>query len=97
MTLLISGLIYPIFAHWVWNCAENSELTGWLGRRHFVDFAGSTVVHSVGGWIGLAAILIIGPRQGRYPPTGGVKDVPRLKFAFSHGRSITACEGMDWV
>jgi len=52
--------IYPIQAHWVWN----SE--GWLAQIGFIDFAGSTVVHAVGGWAALAAILIIGPRIGRF-------------------------------
>jgi ammonium transporter len=63
---LTSGLIYPIFGRWVWNGLASGELTGWLAQLGFVDFAGSTVVHSVGGWVGLAALVVIGPRIGRF-------------------------------
>lgn len=60
MTLLVSSTIYPLSGHWIWNKA------GWLAQLGFVDFAGSTAVHSVGGWLSLAAVLIIGPRLGRF-------------------------------
>ncbi|MCB0167239.1 MAG: ammonium transporter [Anaerolineae bacterium] len=66
MVVLLSGLIYPIFGHWAWNGAADGDKIGWLGHWGFVDFAGSTVVHSVGGWISLAAVLVIGPRMGRF-------------------------------
>jgi len=56
----VSLIIYPLQAHWTWNEA------GWLAQLGFVDFAGSTVVHSVGGWAALAAIMVIGPRLGRF-------------------------------
>ena len=56
---LLVALSYPITGHWVWG-------GGWLGRLGFWDFAGSTVVHSVGGWAGLAGILLLGPRIGKY-------------------------------
>ncbi len=65
---LTSGLIYPLFGHWVWNGLEADRILGWLGALGFVDFAGSTVVHSIGGWVALAALLVIGPRLGRFPP-----------------------------
>lgn len=65
---LVSGFIYPIFGHWAWNGVETGTLIGWLGERGFVDFAGSTVVHSIGGWVSLATLLVIGPRTGRFPP-----------------------------
>ncbi|NEO55689.1 MAG: ammonium transporter [Okeania sp. SIO3B5] len=65
---LVSGFIYPIFGHWAWNGVETGALTGWLGKLGFVDFAGSSVVHSIGGWVSLAALLVIGPRSGRFPP-----------------------------
>ncbi len=57
--VLLTGLIYPIAASWHWG-------TGWLSKHGFVDFAGSTVVHSVGGWAALAGALLLGPRHGRY-------------------------------
>jgi len=63
---LIAGVIYPVFGHWAWGGAEQGEWLGWLGQRGFVDFAGSSVVHSVGGWVSLAVVLIIGPRTGRF-------------------------------
>ncbi|MEO2003030.1 MAG: hypothetical protein ABGY41_02910 [Candidatus Poribacteria bacterium] len=64
---LISAVIYPICGHWVWNGALSGIPTGWLGSRGFIDFAGSTVVHSVGGWVALAAVIVVGPREGRFP------------------------------
>ncbi|NEX17592.1 MAG: ammonia permease [Halochromatium sp.] len=64
-TLITVALIYPVFGHWVWGGVLGGE-AGWLGSLGFVDFAGSTVVHSVGGWIALAAVLVIGPRAGRF-------------------------------
>ncbi|MEB3340084.1 ammonium transporter [Okeania sp.] len=68
ITFLVSGFIYPIFGHWVWNGVNAGISTGWLGQRGFIDFAGSTVVHSIGGWVSLAALFVIGPRTGRFPP-----------------------------
>jgi Amt family ammonium transporter len=73
---LVSGFIYPIFGHWAWNGADVGLPAGWLGLRGFVDFAGSTVVHSVGGWTSLACLLIIGPRAGRFPDDGPPRKIP---------------------
>ncbi|CAN2041617.1 diguanylate cyclase [Candidatus Magnetomoraceae bacterium gMMP-15] len=67
---LMSTFIYPIFGHWVWNGNDTGFISGWLGLQGFVDFAGSTVVHSVGGWVALAAIIVIGPRCGRFSKSG---------------------------
>jgi len=69
-TILMSVVIYPIAGHWAWGGALEGQPSGWLGARGFVDFAGSTVVHSVGGWVSLAALLVIGPRHGRYDNEG---------------------------
>lgn len=66
--LVMSALIYPIAGHWAWGGAAQGEPQGWLARMGFIDFAGSTVVHSVGGWVSLAAVLLLGPRQGRFDP-----------------------------
>lgn len=72
--LIVAGLlavfIYPVFGNWAWNGLETGALKGWLGEKGFVDFAGSTVVHSVGGWVALAALLVVGPRTGRFAPDG---------------------------
>lgn len=62
---LSAGLIYPFFGHWAWGGALR-EGQGWLAQQGFVDFAGSTVVHGVGGWIALATVMVIGPRAGRF-------------------------------
>ena len=58
--VVVCGVIYPVSGHWIWNG------TGWLAEMQFVDFAGSTVVHSLGGWVGLAGALMLGPRMGRF-------------------------------
>ena len=66
VSLLVSGLIYPVFGHWAWNGLDGGASHGWLGQLGFVDFAGSTVVHSIGGWVALAAAILVGPRIGRF-------------------------------
>jgi ammonium transporter len=66
MVVIVSSLIYPLFGHWAWSGVQHGTPDGWLASRGFLDFAGSTVVHSVGGWVALAAIIIIGPRAGRF-------------------------------
>jgi Amt family ammonium transporter len=60
LSIAVTAIIYPIFGHWAWGEG------GWLKAIGFVDFAGSTVVHSVGAWIGLAGAIILGPRIGRF-------------------------------
>lgn len=65
VALVCAGLIYPFYGHWAWAGAFGAG-QGWLEARGFVDFAGSTVVHSVGGWVALAVVLVLGPRQGRF-------------------------------
>ena len=67
---MISLLIYPIVGHWAWGGAYTGVPSGWLAKLGFIDFAGSTVVHSVGGWVSLACLLLIGPRAGRFGPNG---------------------------
>ncbi|MGO4770628.1 ammonium transporter [Flavobacterium sp. W22_SRS_FK3] len=59
-SLLMTLVIYPISGSWVWNPG------GWLAKMGFVDFAGSTVVHSLGGWASLVAAALVGPRIGKY-------------------------------
>ncbi len=66
VALFTSGLIYPFFGHWAWAGAIPGTETGWLADLGFLDFAGSTVVHSVGGWVSFAAILVIGARIGQF-------------------------------
>jgi Amt family ammonium transporter len=66
ITVILSAFIYPLVGHWTWASAFNSVNEGWLEKLGFIDFAGSTVVHSVGGWVALAAVIVIGPRLGRF-------------------------------
>jgi len=60
IAIIVTSFIYPVFGHWAWG--EN----GWLHTLGFKDFAGSTVVHSIGAWIGLAGALVLGPRLGKF-------------------------------
>lgn len=68
-TIVVSVLIYPVSGHWTWG-------GGWLSQMGFHDFAGSSIVHSVGGWIGLAGAAIIGPRLGKYSKSGKPNAIP---------------------
>jgi len=73
-TVGISALIYPVFGSWAWGSLFNGS--GWLEGMGFVDFAGSTVVHSIGGWAALAGAIVLGPRLGRYTADGKVNPIP---------------------
>jgi len=66
VAIVVSGLVYPVSGHWAWGGLMSGEASGWLERLGYIDFAGSSVVHAVGGAVALAAILIIGPRRGRF-------------------------------
>tara|TARA_Y100000310_G_scaffold251950_1_gene258577 strand:+ start:2425 stop:3828 length:1404 start_codon:yes stop_codon:yes gene_type:complete len=71
-SLMMGLLIYPVFGHWVWGSGFYDGNSGWLGDLGFIDFAGSTVVHSVGGWMALVGAIILGPRLGRYKSDGSM-------------------------
>ena len=68
-SFVLTLIIYPIVGHWVWG-------GGWLATLGFMDFAGDTVVHSVGGWAALAGAIVLGPRIGKYGKDGKVKAIP---------------------
>lgn len=68
-TIVISVLIYPVSGHWTWG-------GGWLSELGFHDFAGSSIVHSVGAWVGLAGAAVIGPRIGKYNKQGKPNAIP---------------------
>lgn len=82
--LFVGGIIYPIFGHWVWGGAfinqdinqipisDLNRQTPWLAKLGFFDFAGSTVVHSIGAWVALTGCYMIGARTGRFLPNGSV-------------------------
>ena len=67
--LVLTAVIYPIIGSWTWG-------GGWLAAMGFQDFAGSTIVHSTGGWAALAGALIVGPRKGKFRPDGSVRTTP---------------------
>jgi Amt family ammonium transporter len=71
---LLSAVIYPIFGSWAWGSLFNGN--GWLEGLGFIDFAGSTVVHSIGGWVALAGAIVLGPRIGKYSKDGKVRAIP---------------------
>jgi Amt family ammonium transporter len=73
-SICVCGLIYPIFGSWAWGSLFNGS--GWLEGLGFIDFAGSTVVHSVGGWAALAGAIVLGPRMGKYQADGSVRPIP---------------------
>jgi ammonium transporter, Amt family len=72
-SFLLVAFVYPITGHWIWG-------GGFLATAGFWDFAGSTVVHSVGGWAALAGILVLGPRLGKYGADGRVNAIPPHSF-----------------
>ena len=71
---VISTIIYPIFGSWAWGSLFHGG--GWLENLGFIDFAGSTVVHSIGGWASLAGAIVIGPRIGKYTSDGKARAIP---------------------
>lgn len=105
--VLITAVIYPIYGAWAWNA------NGWLAAKGFTDFAGSTVVHSIGGWCALAAAIVIGPRLGRFDrDTGAVREIPGHNlalvalggfilwmgwFGFNAGSTLTAVESIGGI
>jgi Amt family ammonium transporter len=85
-SFLIVAFAYSITGHWVWSA------NGWLGSIGFADFAGSTVVHSVGGWAALVGASLLGPRTGKYAEDGTMKGIP------PHNMSIATLGGLIlWI
>ena len=104
-TLLLTGFIYPIVGAWTWGA-------GWLGDMGFKDFAGSTIVHSTGGWAALAGALVVGPRIGKFRKDGRVKSTPPSNvpavtlgvfilwlgwFGFNGGSQLALASALDAV
>jgi Amt family ammonium transporter len=69
ISALITMIIYPISGHWGWG-------GGWLSELGFVDFAGSTIVHAVGGFVSLAGVIILGARRGKFDSKGNARPIP---------------------
>lgn len=104
-SLLISALLYPTTGHWIWG-------GGWLGSMGMRDFAGSTVVHSVGAWASLAGVILIGPRKGKYGKDGKIHPIPGHNlplaalgvfilwfgwYGFNPGSTLAAVDGIAHV
>jgi ammonium transporter, Amt family len=68
-SFVLVAVIYPLGGHWIWG-------GGWLADMGMLDFAGSTVVHSIGGWCALSGVMILGPRLGKFLPNGNVTPIP---------------------
>jgi ammonium transporter, Amt family len=73
-SVVLTSCIYPVIGHWIWS-------GGWLAERGFSDFAGSTVVHSVGGWAALTGAWLLGPRIGKFGKDGRVTPIPGHSMA----------------
>jgi Amt family ammonium transporter len=102
---VISAVVYPISGHWIWG-------GGWLSDLGLRDFAGSTVVHSVGGWASLAGAIIVGPRLGKYNADGSVNEIKPHNmplaalgvfilwfgwYGFNPGSTLTAVGGVAHI
>ncbi len=69
-SFFVALIVYPVFGHWAWGSAWVEGNQAWLADLGFMDFAGSTVVHSVGAWVALVGAWFVGPRLGRFRPDG---------------------------
>ena len=75
-TIIYVGVVYPIVGSWKWG-------TGWLDQLGFYDFAGSTLVHSVGGWAALVAVWLLGARIGKFKKDGSIGAIPGHNMPFA--------------
>ncbi|MBI4490471.1 MAG: ammonium transporter [Deltaproteobacteria bacterium] len=75
-SFLMVGIIYPVVGHWIWG-------GGWLAKVGMFDFAGSTQVHSIGGWAALAGAILLGPRIGKYTKEGKINPIPGHSIALA--------------
>ena len=104
-TVVLTGFLYPITGSWQWG-------GGWLSEMGFSDFAGSTLVHSVGGWAALAGAIVIGSRRGKFNPDGTVNPMPGANlplatlgtfilwlgwFGFNGGSQLALGSGADAI
>ena len=94
-SVLISMVIYPVFGHWAWGNLLEGDNTAWLADKGFIDFAGSSVVHSVGAWVALAGIIIIGPRIGRFNKDGSVNKIQGYSIVLASAGAIILLFG--WI
>lgn len=94
LSLAIGGLIYPLYANWVWGGGWLSQLGSNLGLGHgHVDFAGSSVVHMTGGVIALVTGKLLGPRRGKYGPDGKINAIPGHNIPMAMYGTFILCFG----
>lgn len=75
VTVVIAALIYPVYGHWAWGNLLHGDNAAYLADKGFIDFAGSTVVHSIGGWVALAGCLVLGARIGKFDKDGNPQPI----------------------
>lgn len=96
VSVFICGIIYPVYGHWVWGSLGDTVSSsswiatkGWLETMGFRDYAGSSVVHGVGGWCALAGVIVLGSRMGRFT-TDDETDSKTSNFIYGHNLPIVA-------
>ncbi len=95
LSAVVAVLIYPVFGHWAWGNLFTSSNAAVLADLGFIDHAGSTVVHAIGGWTALAAILVIGPRMGRFDAAGRPKPISGHSAVLALGGALILWFG--WI
>ena len=80
---LMALIFYPFVVNLSWSGLWVGEKWGWLAKKGFLDFAGSTVVHSTGGWVALALVIVIGPRLNRFDTEGNPREIHGSNFPFA--------------
>ncbi len=95
MAVALAAIIYPVVGHWAWGNLLETTNPAWLADLGFMDFAGSTVVHSVGAWVGLAGIIILGARRGRFDAQGKPQTIHGHSMVLSTGGAIILLVG--WI
>jgi ammonium transporter len=98
LALLFTAILYPLFGHWVWGGVASGRATGWLARAGFVDFAGATVVHALGGWAALGGLLVVGNRRGRYARSGKALELAGASIPLATlGLFLVWIGGLAWM
>lgn len=95
ISAVIALVIYPVFGHWAWGNLYITDNSAFLADKGFIDFAGSTVVHSVGAWVALAGIMVVGPRTGKFSAKGTPLPMHGRSYALATGGAVILWIG--WI